>query len=71
VRHRQILIISNIKIQLLSNNGEELPDDLYAKVMGTLAEDSPGFVVHLTSIHPKVAAFFEGLMAARSPAHAT
>jgi hypothetical protein len=39
--------------------------------MGTLAEDSPGFVVHFTSIHPKVAAFFEGLMAARSPAHAT
>jgi adenylate cyclase len=62
---------SNIKIQLLSNNGEELPDDLYAKVMGTLAEDSPGFAVHFTSIPPKIAAFFERLMAARSSAHAT
>jgi hypothetical protein len=32
---------SDIKIQLLSNNGAELPGDLYAKVIGTL-EDAPG-----------------------------
>jgi len=61
---------SNIKIQLMSGNGEELPGDLYAKVMGPLSEASLGFVVHFTSIPPKVAAFFERLLASCSPEHA-
>jgi adenylate cyclase len=58
---------SNIKLQLMSNNGEELPGDLYAKVMGARTEDGSGFVVHFTSIPPQVAAFFERLLAASSP----
>ena len=58
---------SNIRIQLLSNNGEELPGDLYAKVMGALAEDSPGFAVHFTSIPLQVTAFFERLLVGYSP----
>ena len=60
---------SNIKLQLMSNNGEELPGDLYAKVMGARPEDAPGFVVHFTSIPPQVTAFFERLLAASSPEH--
>ena len=60
---------SNIKIQLLSTNGEELPYDLYAEVMRTL-EDSPEFADHFTSVPPEVAAFFERLLAACSPPHA-
>jgi adenylate cyclase len=59
---------SNIKIQLMSSNGEELPGDLYAKVMGALAEEQPGFAVHFTSIPPQVAVFFDRLLAACSPA---
>jgi adenylate cyclase len=59
---------SNIKLQLMSNNGEDLPGDLYAKVMGALTEDAPGFAVHFTSIPPQVATFFERLLAARAPA---
>jgi adenylate cyclase len=58
---------SNINIQLMSNNGEELPGDLYAKIMGPLSEGSRGFAVHFTSIPPEVAAFFEHLLAACSP----
>ena len=57
---------SNIKVQLMSHNGEELPGDLYAKVMGACPEDAPGFVVHFTSIPPQVATFFEHLLAAHA-----
>jgi adenylate cyclase len=58
---------SNIKLQLMSSDGEELPGDLYAKVMGALTQNVPGFVVHFTSIPPQVATFFEHLLAASSP----
>jgi adenylate cyclase len=61
---------SNIKIQLMSNNGEELPGDLYAKVIRPLSDGSPGFAVHFTSIPPRVALFFEHLLARCSPEHA-
>src|SRR5262249_5927710 len=55
---------SNIKLQLTSHEGEELPGDLYAKVMATLSTGSRGFAVHFTSVPPQVAAFFERLLAA-------
>jgi adenylate cyclase len=61
---------SDIKIQLMSDKGEELPGDLYAKVMGALPEGSQGFAVHFTSVPPEVAAFFARLLAACSPQHA-
>jgi len=58
---------SNIKIQLMSNNGEELPGDFYAKVMGPISEDSHGFTVHFTSVPPEVAVFFACLLASCAP----
>jgi adenylate cyclase len=61
---------SDIKIQLMSNNGEELPGDLYAKVIGPLSEGSSGFAARFTSVPPEVAAFFERLLAGCSPQHA-
>jgi adenylate cyclase len=60
---------SDIKIQLLSSDGEDLPGDLYAKVMGCLSEGSRGFAVHFTSVPPEVAAFFERLLVACAPKH--
>ncbi|HSF33136.1 MAG TPA: adenylate/guanylate cyclase domain-containing protein [Candidatus Tectomicrobia bacterium] len=60
---------SNIKVQLIRGNGEELPGDLYAKVMGAPPDDSRGFAVHFTSVPPEVAAFFERLLASSSPPH--
>jgi len=57
---------SNIKLQLMNDNGEELPGDLYAKVMGGRPQDAPWFVVHCTSIPPQVAMFFERLLAAHA-----
>jgi adenylate cyclase len=59
---------SNVKIQLMSHLGEELPGDLYAKVLGAGTAAAPGFVVHFTSIPPQVATFFERLLAACFPA---
>jgi adenylate cyclase len=55
---------SDIKIRLVSHHGEELPDDLYAKVMGTVTKDAPGFVVHFTFIPLQAATFFERLLKA-------
>ncbi len=60
---------SNIKVQVTSDNGEQLPGDLYAKVMGALSDGSHGFAVHFTSVPPEVAAFFERLLASCSPPH--
>jgi adenylate cyclase len=54
---------SDIKLQLMSDNGEELSGDLYAKVMEARPQDAPGFAVHFTSIPPQVAMFFERLLA--------
>jgi adenylate cyclase len=59
---------SDIKLQLMSSEGEELPGDLYAKVMGAGTQDAPGFAVHFTSIPPQVARCFERLLAACAPA---
>jgi adenylate cyclase len=50
---------SNIKVQLMSPNGEEIPGSLYAKVLKPLPESRPGFLVRFTSVPPEVAAFFQ------------
>jgi adenylate cyclase len=53
---------SDIKVQLMSHNGDEVPGDLYAKVLRPLAESQAGFSVHFTSISPEVATLFQGLL---------
>jgi adenylate cyclase len=60
---------SDIKIQLMSDSGEELPGDLYAKVIRPLSDGSPGFAVHFTSVPQRLATFFERLLAASSLEH--
>ena len=57
---------SNIKIQLTDFNGEVIPGDVYAKVMGPPAEGAAGFAVHFTSVPPKVKTFLQGLLASCS-----
>jgi adenylate cyclase len=53
---------SNVKIQLLGDNGVTLPGELYAKVLRHLPERGPGFYVHFTSVSPEVAMFFQRLL---------
>ena len=54
---------SNIKLQLLGDNGEVIPSDVYAKVLRHLPESRPGFYVHFTSVPPEVATFLQGVLA--------
>jgi adenylate cyclase len=43
-------MLSDIKIQLIDVNGEEIPGDLYGKVVEQLLESRPGFAVRFTSV---------------------
>jgi adenylate cyclase len=58
---------SDIKIQLMSHNGEALPGALYAKVVRHLSEGQAGFYAHFTSIPPEVARVFQRLLTADAP----
>jgi adenylate cyclase len=58
---------SNLKMQLMSHNGEGIPGELYAKVLKHLPEGHPGFYVHFTSISPEVASFFQQLLGSYKP----
>jgi class 3 adenylate cyclase len=55
---------SNVKIQIMDHNGEELSGHLYAKVLRHLPESQAGFYVHFTSVPPEIAVFFQRLLAA-------
>lgn len=54
---------SDIKIQLIHKNGEEISGGLYAKVVDHLSEHRAGFIVHFTSIAPAVATFLSEVLA--------
>ena len=54
-------------MQLMASNGKEILGELYAKVMGRLAESRAGFSVHFTSIPPELATLFERLIASCPP----
>jgi hypothetical protein len=49
---------SDLKIRLTGTSGEEIPGDLYAKVVGKPANTR--FSVRFTSIPPAVATFLHG-----------
>ena len=53
--------LSNIKMQLIGLNGEEIPGDVYGKVVGTPTDNRTCFSIRFTSISPEVAAFLHGL----------
>jgi adenylate cyclase len=58
---------SDIKIQLMGDNGEKLPGELYAKVLRDLPASRAGFYVHFTSISSEVATFFQRLLVSGAP----
>jgi adenylate cyclase len=59
------LPFSNLRIQVTGLNGEELPGDLYAKVLGRPTDRRASFAVRFTSIPPAIAAFFHSLAISR------
>lgn len=56
--------LSNLKMRLVGQNGEDLPCHLYGKVLGKPSDSRADFCVHFTSIPPELALFFQNLMAA-------
>ena len=48
-------------MQLLASNGKDILGELYAKVIGSLAEGRAGFAVHFTSIPPELTTVFARL----------
>jgi adenylate cyclase len=62
---------SDIKIQLLSRDGHEVCEGLYAKVLDPLPERGSGFIVHFTSISPAAATFLYEVLALHAPGAAT
>jgi hypothetical protein len=57
--------LSNIKIELMHPNGQEIAGDLYAKVVESSTDNETGFSVRFTSMSPEITAFFNQQMSHR------
>ena len=53
---------SEIKMRLMGTNGEEIPGDLYGKVVGKPTDSGASFAVRFTSVAPEVVSFLHGLL---------
>jgi adenylate cyclase len=63
-------VLSNIKMRLKDSKGDEIPGDLYGKVVAHLTENEPCFVVRFTSRAPEVATFLQGVLTSCPPGNA-
>ncbi|MBL8115438.1 MAG: response regulator, partial [Acidobacteria bacterium] len=55
--------MTNLKIRVVGASGEEIPADLYGKVMGTL-DGVKGFLLRFTAMPPEVDRFFKSVLKA-------
>jgi adenylate cyclase len=55
--------LSDLKLQFIGRNGQEIPGDLYGKVVGYPTDRDTGFAVHFTSIPPQLMMFLQQRMA--------
>jgi len=58
--------LTTVRMQYVHPGGEEIPGDLYGKVVGRSAGEGGHFSIRFTSIPPKVNAFLQSLLAACS-----
>jgi adenylate cyclase len=64
VRSEQPLApLSDLKLQFVGRNGQEIPGDLYGKVVGYPTDRDSGFAVRFTSIPPQLTMFLQQLLA--------
>jgi PAS domain S-box-containing protein len=63
----QVPILSNLKIHLVGNGGEQLPGTIYGKVLGPLQGTSTGVAIRFTSISPEVDTFLRHLITDEAP----
>jgi adenylate cyclase len=54
--------LSDLKLQFIGRNGQEIPGDLYGKVVGDSTGHNTGFAVHFTSIPPQLMTFLQQLL---------
>jgi adenylate cyclase len=59
--------LSNLKMHLVGNTGEQLPGTLYGKVLGPLHGSSTGVSIRFTSISPEAEALLRTLTADEEP----
>lgn len=57
-----LALLSNIKMNITGINGEAVPGDIYAKVIGNSTDSDNSFSLRFTSIPTKVTALFQGLL---------
>ena len=57
-----LALLSNIKMNISGTNGEAIPGDIYAKIVGNSTDSDNSFYLRFTAIPPKAAAFFYGLL---------
>jgi len=62
--------LTNLKIHLIADNGEEIPGALYGKVVGIPPESPTTFSVRFTSMSPEVEMFLRRLLTQSSPGNA-
>jgi PAS domain S-box-containing protein len=53
--------LSNLKMRLLDNGGEEIPGTLYGKVLGAVPGSSSDFSIRFTSVPPEIKTLLHGL----------
>lgn len=56
--------LSNLKLQLMGQDGEYLPGDLYGKVLAEPSPDNKSFYLSFTSISPELDALFQSWLQA-------
>ena len=59
--------LSNLKIWLVSDNGDDVPGELYAKVIDTPHGADEGFEVRFTSVSPAASAYLQQVLDAAKP----
>ena len=57
-----VALLSEMKMRLMGTNGEEIPGDLYGKLMGKPMDIGASFSVPFTSVLPEVVTFLHGLL---------
>jgi adenylate cyclase len=62
-----IALLTDLKLQFIGRNGQEIPGDLYSKVVGYPAGHGPGFAIHFTAIPPELLPFLQRLLAGSLP----
>ncbi len=60
-----LALLSNIKMNISGINGEAIPGEIHAKIIANSTDSDNSFYLRFTSMPPKAAEFFHGLLGQR------